>query len=181
MLLVESLNNTQAAGSAIIDAQGGVWTLAMSTTHGMVVVHNGVADFSVSNVWYLFYESHTVHLRTHAKSYAWNGTAWTSGLTWAAAATIRGKGQPRVVAGVPPPAVATESIQGTTIPPAVQIIDATGDVWTRASQGVACNGLTDLTTSKEDLLLYWNHQVYRHDTTGLWYAWLDAATPPPAH
>jgi hypothetical protein len=64
-----------------------------------------------------------------------------------------------------------ESACGATVPPASEIVDASGDVWTLTASGqIARNGLVDPVTNGVVLLLYFKGVVYQeaHD---LWWAW----------
>ncbi len=73
-------------------------------------------------------------------------------------------------ATAPPPTGQTESANNTRTPPATQIIDSTGAVWTRTSSGaILRNGAG--TSGAGSQILYCNRLVYVLGTDSQWYRW----------
>lgn len=63
-----------------------------------------------------------------------------------------------------------ESLNGTMVPPATQIIDGSGSVWTKSGTGrVRVNGINTFFPGTAALIEYWNHDVYGKDTNGVWF------------
>jgi len=78
-----------------------------------------------------------------------------------------------VVVTPPTPAPPVASPSGTIIPPATQIVDTKGNVWTLIGKGqVATNGIADPVTHDGTALLWYNSVIYV--TTGT--AWYSKAT-----
>src|SRR6202035_4345978 len=108
------------SATQIIDASGNIWTLSSTKA----VLENGMAAGYTANVALLLYYNSVVYQENTAGGWwDWNGSGWTgvSGnpSTGAGAGTGSGSGS---VSGT-----------GTTIPPAPQIIDASGNIWTLSS------------------------------------------------
>lgn len=94
--------------------------------------------------------------------WSFDGTNWNSE-----------PGDPRVIAvgstGSPAPTV---SPSGTTMPPATQIIDKSGNVWTlTGAKKVNMNGVAAGSTANVVLLLFFNNVFYHENTSGNWYQW----------
>lgn len=76
-----------------------------------------------------------------------------------------------------PPPVA-ESPDKTIVPPAQQIVDKAGHVWTiTAAKQVAINGKADPVTGAVEQLDYVGGRIYQRNTPGDWYV-TDAVSPP---
>src|SRR5688572_20977772 len=70
----------------------------------------------------------------------------------------------------PPPTPAAESPNNTRVPPATQIVDSNGDVWTRSTNGsILRNGAGTAGTGSE--ILYCSRIVYVFGTDSQWYRW----------
>jgi len=64
------------------------------------------------------------------------------------------------------------STSGTTIPPAVQIIDSQNNAWTlSASNAVLINGSLAGYSSSVVMLLYYNGVMYQENSAGGWWSW----------
>ena len=82
-------------------------------------------------------------------------------------------------------AIAAASPNGTTIPPATQIIDSSGNIWT-VSGGIYENGVLTVHSNGVALLLYDNNTLYYKTTAGAWWSWIGkrwvtSGTPPPVN
>ncbi|MFX1737289.1 hypothetical protein PXJ20_21795 [Paraburkholderia sp. A1RI_3L] len=78
-----------------------------------------------------------------------------------------------------------ESTSGTTLPPATQLIDASGMNWTISNGRVICGHTNTLCPITPNMLLYWNHTVYARNVAGVWYknlngVWSIASDPRSA-
>jgi Bacterial Ig domain len=69
-----------------------------------------------------------------------------------------------------PPAPATPSAHGATIPPSTSLADATGAAWTVVNGVIYRNG-TATVSSSVTLLLYWNNVIYQQNSAGGWWLW----------
>ena len=76
----------------------------------------------------------------------------------------------------PPPNQAAESPNNTRVPPATQIVDSTGAVWTRSTNGaILRNGAGTSGAGSE--ILYCNRIVYVFGTDSQWYRWTNGWIP----
>jgi len=139
---------TIPSASSIIDNNGSVWTLS-----GGSVYLNGVKAGNNYNVTLVLWYGGTVyHQGTGGQFYAWNGTTWFA------------SGDPRLGGG-------GTSADGTTIPPASQIIDTSGAVWTVVNGVIYRNGSTVGNTYNVSLLLWFGGSIYHQGTGGQFYGW----------
>ncbi len=67
------------------------------------------------------------------------------------------------------------SASGTTIPPATQIVDSNGNVWTLATGIVIENGKPAGYSANVVLLLYYNGVIYQENGAKGWWSWNGAA------
>ena len=75
----------------------------------------------------------------------------------------------------PAPAPTGESPNNTRVPPAIQIVDSVGAVWTRTSNGtILRNGFGTSGTGSQ--ILYCNRIVYVYGTDSQWYRWSNGWT-----
>jgi endoglucanase len=139
----------------IVDSGGNVWTLASG-----VVVENGATPGYSANVTLLLYDNGVIYQENSAN----NWWSWT-GSTWAAVS-----GDPRGT-GSAPSVGASPSASGTKIPPATQIVDGNGAVWTLASGVVMANGEMAGYSAGVTLLLYSNGVIYQENSASAWWAW----------
>jgi hypothetical protein len=132
----------------IVDATGGIWTVG---SNGNCYL-NGVRAGSCSNVQtLLWYGGNIYHGNTLGAWYQWTGSNWTQ-IT----------ADPRTVT----------SPSGTTIPPAAQIVDATGGTWTVGSNGDCyLTGVRAGSCSNVQTLLWYGGNIYHGNTVGAWYQW----------
>lgn len=81
-------------------------------------------------------------------------------------------------------AVSTASPDGTTIPSATKIIDASGNVWTVSSGVVYEHGTLAGYSKNVTLLLYENKLIYQQNSAGGWWSWNGSSwvstSDPPA-
>jgi hypothetical protein len=112
----------------IVDAVGAVWTL-----HGGAVLRNGVSAVGGSGVKILWSGGSIYVLSSTGGSWwKWLGAGWTN-----VGATQPGG---TVTPPTTPPPTGVTSPDGTQAPPAAQIVDAQGAVWTLSGQVVLRNG-----------------------------------------
>lgn len=85
---------------------------------------------------------------------------------------------PPASAPAPSPAPAITSANGTTIPPATQIVDSSKSVYTVVNGQIAQNGTIDTRTHQVSLLLYYNGLIYQEATSqDLWFSTNGSAWP----
>jgi hypothetical protein len=152
---VESLQGTTVTtiGPQLVDAF--LETFSISSTG--FIVQNGVPDTTSSaNVVLLLYWNHLVYQENSSGNWYFKSRISD---TYVGPVT-----DPR------PPAI-VESAQNTlvtTVGPA--LFDSVLEAFTITSGGqIAVNGITDATTSRVVLLLYWNHLVYQENLSNDWY------------
>jgi len=64
------------------------------------------------------------------------------------------------------------SVNGTTIPPATQILDSQNNTWTlSASNAVLKNGISAGYTNNVVSILYYNGVIYQKNSAGSWWSW----------
>ncbi|HXW72823.1 MAG TPA: hypothetical protein VEK34_15595 [Methylocella sp.] len=145
----------------IVDASNNVWTVG---TNG-ICYENGVQPGGCANVTELLYYQGNIYANTTA--YGWflfNGTSWAA------------------IAGTP----TTPSASGTTIPPAPQIVDASGNVWTVGTNGICYeNGKQPGGCANVTELLYYQKNIYANTTAYGWFqfngtSWAQIAGSPTA-
>jgi hypothetical protein len=131
----------------IIDSNGGVWTVNGSNQ----CLLNGVpaGGGCGRNVRFLLFYNETIYdYNPQGQWYKWNGIGFTS-----IAADPRG------------------SASGMMVPPAAQISDGSGGVWTIVGGGCALNGVPTEGCSQVQKLLWYNWQLYAYDSSGQWLLW----------
>ena len=110
----------------IVDAVGAVWTM-----NGAAILRNG-ASTGGSGVRILW-SGGSIYVLSGAGGswWRWTGSGWTN----------VGPTQPGgTTTPPPPPPSGTASPDGTTLPPATQIVDAQGVLWTLSGQLILRNG-----------------------------------------
>lgn len=71
--------------------------------------------------------------------------------------------------GAPPPPATSESADGTTVPPAPQILDAHGDIWTLSVAKSAVRNGVDMQWGALLALKYVKPEVWAQGDSGAWY------------
>jgi subtilisin family serine protease len=146
--------------SQIVDAQGAVWTIGA----GQTILRNGQHAAAGYGSQILWTNSAIYVFGTDGNWWKWTGGGWTN------------------VGGTPGGGPGT-SPNGTTVPPASQIVDAQGGVWTiGGSQMILRNG--QLAASGYGSQILWlNGAIYVFGTDSNWYRWTSAGwnNVGPAH
>lgn len=141
----------------IVDSALALWSL---TGAPLQVLHpNGTVDGS--SVTALLYFNHQIFRDDNTGWSSWSGSAWTDIIN-------------------DPSVTPTESASGTQVTTITYqtafIYDQSLGSWQLNGLGtttlqVVHNGSTDNTTANIILLLYWNHQVYRENSSSVWFVW----------
>jgi Glycosyl hydrolases family 16 len=162
----------------IVDANGSLWSLSPSVSHGMMVTYNGVVDATTSQVVQLYYLKHQVYQENNAGQWwVWQPPAWVACPDpTTAPPTPTPTPTPPTPTPTPTPPPTTESKDGTTITtvgPA--IINSIGESWTLMNTGanpmqVGVNGVPDTTTASVVMLYYSGHKVYQSNKAGGWWS-----------
>jgi hypothetical protein len=114
------------------------------TVSSGVVYENAAAAGYSANVVELLYQNGVVYQENSSGGWwSWNGSTWVS----------------------------ASSPSGTAIPPASQIIDASGNVWTVSSGIVYENAAAAGYSANVVELLYQNSVVYQKNSSGGWWSW----------
>ncbi len=163
----------------ILDTQGAVWTM-----NGGAILRNGVSAAGGSGVSMLWSGGSIYVLGSQGGSWwKWLGTGWTN----------VGSTQPGgTVTPPPPPPAGTPSADGTLVPPATQIVDAQGAVWTMSGASILRNGVSAAGGSGVSMLWSGGSIYVLGSTGGNWWKWLGSnwtnvgstqpggsVTPPP--
>jgi len=156
----ESANNTRLPpATQIVDSTGAVWT----RTSSGAILRNGASTGGFGSQ--ILYCNRIVYVfGTDSQWWRWNGG-------WIAVGTVDPCGGSPTPTPTPTPA--TESTNNTRLPPATQIVDSTGAVWTRTSSGaILRNGVG--TGGFGSQILYCNRIVYVFGTDSQWWRWNNA-------
>ena len=164
----------------IVDALGAVWTM-----NGAAILRNGVSAAGGSGVKTLWSGGSIYVLGSIGGNWwKWLGAGWTN----------VGPTQPggTVTPPPPPPPSGTPSPDGTEVPPAVQIVDALGAVWTMNGAAILRNGASAAGGSGVKMLWSGGSIYVLGSAGGSWWKWLGAGwtnvgptqpggtvTPPP--
>jgi len=154
----ESPNNTRLPpATQIVDSNGNVWTRSTSGA----ILRNGAGTGGTGSE--VLYCNRIVYVfGTDSQWYRWGG-GWTA----------VGATDP---CGGSTPTAGTESANNTRLPPATQIVDSTGAVWTRTSSGtILRNGAGTGGAGSE--ILYCNRIVYVFGNDSQWWRWNGGWTP----
>jgi len=138
---------TTPSGAALIDGSGVIWTV---DANGLSY-ENGIADTG-ANITLLLYYNTGIYAKVT------NGSWWEH---------INGGWTP--IGGDPRLSQATPSQSGATIPPASQIVDGSGTVWTVVNGLSSENGTAD-GGANITLLLYYNGTIYANTTSYGWFS-----------
>jgi hypothetical protein len=135
----------------IVDRSGNVWTIASD----LRVLRNGVQAAGGYSRQMRWLNQTVYHLGLDGVWwYQWNGTSWAP------------YGQ------TTPVATQTMSSSGTQVPPATQIVDAGGSVWTLASDLRVLRNGVQAAGGYSRQLLWLNQTVYHLGLDGVWwYQW----------
>ena len=155
----------------IIDALGAVWTM-----NGAAILRNGISAGGGSGVKMLWSGGSIYVLGSTGGSWwKWSGTGWTN----------VGQTHPGpTVPPPPPPPPGASSPDGAAVPPATQIVDAVGAVWTLSGEVVLRNGAA-AAGGTGFRILWWGGTIYvlGSDNTRWWRwtgtGWAYFGTGPP--
>ncbi len=139
--------------ASITDGNGKVYTVA--TTNGMkgVIEQNGVADTRTAHVTLLLYFNDLIYQQiSEGAWWSTNGANWPKSV-WNVTS------DPRVT-----------SASGTTVPKAIQLVDANKKVYAIAGGVIDQNGVPDTRTAQVTLLLYYKGLVYQQIRSGAWWS-----------
>ena len=162
----ESPNNTRVPPDIqIVDSVGAVWTRA---TNGAIFRNGSSAAGGAGSV--ILYCNHVVYvLGTDNQWWRWNNG-------WSAFGFVDPCGGGPTPTPTPTPTPIPESPNNTRVPPASQIVDSTGAVWTRLGNGtIRRNGVS--TGGAGSVILYCNRIVYVLGTDNQWWRWNNGWTP----
>ena len=162
----------------IVDATGAVWTLAGDFR----VLRNGIHAAGGYGSKLLWSGGAVYTLGLDGIWWKWTASSWVYIGTVQPGGSITPPASPTPP---PPPPTAAPSADGTAVPPAAQIIDSTGAVWTLAAdRRVLRNGV--LAASGYGTKLLWSGgMLYTFGLDSNWWrwtgsGWIISTTPPPA-
>jgi hypothetical protein len=139
----------------IVDGSGNVWMMPSLTSPGNIIYENrSPTTGDGSHVAVLYYGGTMYAENTGSAWYQWTGSGWTY-----------------IAGGDPQP-----SASGTTVPPATEIVDGSGNVWTMPSLTspgniIYENGIPTTGDGDHVLVLYDEGTMYAENTGGVWYQW----------
>ena len=145
----------------VVDAQGAVWTL-----NGTVILRNGASAAGGTATKILWTGGSIYVLGTDANWWQWVGSSWSN-----VGRTQPGGGSPPPS---PPPPTGGPSADGTVLPPAAQVVDAQGAVWTLNGTVILRNGASAAggTATK---ILWSGGSVYVLGMDANWWKWLGSS------
>ena len=149
----------------IVDGGGNVWTMPSLSGPGNIIYENGTPTTgSGSHVEVLYYGGTMYAENTGSAWYRWTGSGWAY-----IGKTYTGVSQP--------------SASGTIIPPATQIVDGSGNVWTMPSLSspgniIYENGRATTGDGGHVALRYYNGWMLAENTGNNWYQWTGSAWVP---
>jgi hypothetical protein len=131
----------------IVDGTGGIWTV----DGNRLCYRNGTQAGNCNSVQTLLWYQGNIYVgATVGTWWQWNGSGWTQIAA-----------DPRVA-----------SASGTTIPPATQIVDSNGGVWTVNVPGICnLNGAQAGNCNSVQTLLWYQGNIYVGATVGTWWQW----------
>src|SRR5688572_23511056 len=188
----ESPNNTRVPpASQIVDSVGAVWTRAANGA----ILRNGSSAAGGFGSEILYCDRIVYVLGTDSRWYRWNGS-WTpvglvdpcAGATPAPSPTPTPTPTPSpsptptptptpTPSPTPTPTPGEESPNNTRLPPADQIVDSTGAVWTRTSSGAILRNGVSAAGGVGSEILYCNRIIYVLGTDSQWWRWNSGWTP----
>ena len=139
---------TVPPASQIVDNEGAVWTIGS----GQAILRNGVqAAFGLGSE--ILWKNATIYVfGTDSNWWQWNGSGWVN------------------VGPVAPGSVNT-SPDGTTVPPASQIVDNVGAVWTIGSNQVILRNGSQAAGGFGSQILWKSTTIYVFGTDSNWWRW----------
>jgi len=151
---------TVPPATQIVDASGAVWTIGSN----QVILRNGVQAAGGLGSKILWSSGTIYVLGTDSNWYKWTGSVWIN-----------------VVSGQP--GTFTPSPDGTTVPPAGQIVDGTGAVWTIGNNQIILRNGVQAAGGAGSEILWSNSVIYVLGTDSNWYQWTGAGWTNigPAH
>jgi len=150
----------------IIDANGTLWTVTNGNSY-----QNGVADGGGDIAELLYWDDGKMYAKTNSSGWYiyWFGWQQTSDPTGGASSAS------------PAPSPQPTSTAGTSIPPASQIVDASGTVWTVTNGNSYQNGVADGGGDIAELLYWSDGKMYaKTNSSGwyiYWYGWHQTSDP----
>ena len=167
---VSADGTTVPPATQIVDHNGAIWTIGPNGA----ILRNGV---QAAGGWgsQILWTSHTLYvLGTDNNWYQWTGSSWTFlGPTFPGA-----------------------SLDGTTVPPATQIVDTSGAIWTIGPNLAILRNGVQAAGGRGSQIVWTSHTLYVLGTDNNWYQWtgsswtflgptfpgasLDGTTVPPA-
>jgi len=140
---------TVPPAAQIIDNQAATWTIG-----GNLILENGVQAAGGAGSKILWFSGTIYVLGTDNNWWQWTGSGWTN----------VGLAQPGSGGGVPSP-------NGTTVPPATQIVDNLLAVWTiGANQAILRNGAQAASGAGSEIL-WTSGNIYVLGTDSNWWEW----------
>jgi hypothetical protein len=151
---------TVANGGYLVDGSLNKWTTGLKNGTTWVICKNEVVDDDTANVERLLFYNGVLYQQA-------NGGNWWSyvGGAWNA------------LAGDPRPA---PSANGTTIPSATQLSDASRNIWTVSGGVIYQNAAEEVGTQNVTLLLYYNSAIYQQNNAGGWWKYENGGWTPIA-
>jgi len=139
---------TVPPASQIVDNEGAVWTIGS----GQAILRNGVqAAFGLGSE--ILWRNATIYVfGTDSNWWQWTGSGWAN------------------VGPVEPGSVNT-SPDGTTVPPASQIVDNVGAVWTIGSNEVILRNGSQAAGGLGSQILWKSSTIYVFGTDSTWWRW----------
>lgn len=144
-----------------MDSAGAVWTLS-----GQIVLRNGV-DTGGRGTPLLYCNRFVYVFGLDNQWWRWNGS-------WAAVGVVDPCGAPTPT---PTPTPTTESPNNTRVPPATQIVDSAGAVWTRAANGAILRNGVQAAGGFGSQILYCSRIIYVFGTDSQWWRWNGSWSP----
>jgi hypothetical protein len=135
--------------SQIVDASGAVWTIGANAA----ILRNGVQAAGGWGSKILWYSGAIYVLGTDDNWWQWTGSGWTN------------------VGPVQPGTVVNSSPNGTTVPPATQIVDTIGAVWTIGSNQVILRNGVQASGGFGTEILWSSGTIYVFGLDNNWWQW----------
>jgi hypothetical protein len=139
------------AATQIVDDQGSVWTIGGNQT----ILRNGtLAAGGYGST--IYWKDRHIYVLSDATWWAWTGSGWMN-----------------IGSDMPGGTLSTSSPDGTTSPPATQIADNDGVVWTIGSGGVVLrNGVQ--AAGGYGSMIYWSNATIYVLSDVTWWKWTGA-------
>lgn len=137
----------------IVDSQGAIWTIGSTN----VILRNGTQAGNGLGSQIYWYANVIYVFGTDSHWWGWTGTGWID----------VGPTQP----GPPPPPSGETSPDGTQVPPASSIVDASGAVWTIGSPNVILRNGSQAGNGLGSTILWSASTIYVYGTDSNWWQW----------